>query len=170
MTDAGTVWLEVTLRFRLDGRTADITLPSEWQGQRELYRAVRSLAVMSPGASLQQGEKPWKKTLTFPAGRVVTLRYQVIKDCTGNINASSYFRVMLGADYFQVMGRNFLVYPSLPEDTELPIFLEWKNIPSDWGVISSLSAGAVSRGVPKGSGADELVSRGAFWCLYRFRW
>ncbi len=39
----GTVFLEVTFSLRLNGTTAAILLPSEWQGQTELYRAIRNL-------------------------------------------------------------------------------------------------------------------------------
>lgn len=135
----GVVSLEVTLSFRLEGKTADLILPSEWQGQKELYRAINSLEAVSPGTVLLDGKQPWERRLTFPPGRVATLRYRVSKDWSGQIDASSSFRVMLGPDYFQVTGHNFLVYPKLPEETELPIFLEWKSFPADWSAVSSLS-------------------------------
>jgi hypothetical protein len=38
---------------------------------------------------------------------------------------------------FQVSGRNFLVYPDLAEDEELPISLEWKAQPPQWIVVDS---------------------------------
>ncbi|MGC2476480.1 MAG: hypothetical protein WA485_19240 [Candidatus Sulfotelmatobacter sp.] len=65
------------------------------------------------------------------------MRYRVAKVWGGKIDSSSYFRVMLDHSYFQVSGRNFLVYPDLAEDEELPMSLEWKALPSEWVVVDS---------------------------------
>ena len=130
--------LNVTVRFRLPGiKSTQLVLPSEWQGQKELYKAIHDLDSVSPGTVLQKGETLWSRRITFPVGQVVSLRYRVTKDWDGKIDSSSYFRAMLDRSYFQVSGRNFLVYPDLPEDDELPILLEWKAVPTQWTVVDS---------------------------------
>jgi predicted metalloprotease with PDZ domain len=135
--ESGALTLDVLLTFRLSGRSATLILPSQWQGQNELYRAISKLEVLSPGTSLTNGEQLWTRHLSFPSGQVVRIAYHVAKDWTGKIDASSYFRVMLDPSYFQVAGPNFLVYPSVPDDEDLPILLEWKNLLPGWKVVDS---------------------------------
>ncbi len=71
------------------------------------------------------------------------LRYRVTKDWDGKIDSSSYFRVILDHSYFQVSGRNFLIYPDLPEDEELPLSLEWKELPAKWNVVDSFGGDGI---------------------------
>ncbi len=139
----GALSLDVTVSFRLPGsRGTRLVLPSEWQGQKELYKAIHGLETLSRGTVLQKGETLWSRQMTFPPGEVVRLRYRVAKDWEGKIDSSSYFRVMLDRSYFQVSGRNFLVYPDIPEDEELPMSLEWKGLPPQWSVVDSFGGDA----------------------------
>jgi predicted metalloprotease with PDZ domain len=132
--------LEVMVSFRLPGaKGTTLILPSEWHGQKDLYKAIQGLEALSARTVLQEGESPWSRKVTFPLGQVVRLRYRVKKDWNGEINASSYFRVMLDHTYFQVSGRNFLAYPDLPDDESLPLSLEWKDLPPNWTAIDSLA-------------------------------
>jgi predicted metalloprotease with PDZ domain len=135
--------LDVTVSFRLPGaKKTSLILPSEWQGQKDLYKAIQSIEALSPRTLLQEGETPWSKEVTFPLGQVVRLRYRVKKDWEGKVDASSYFRVMLDRSYFEVSGRNFLVYPDLPDDQVLPMSLEWKDLPPEWTAIDSFAGNA----------------------------
>jgi len=139
----GVLSLAVTVNFRLPGyKSSRLVLPSEWQGQKDLYKAIQNLEALSPGTLVQSGENQWSKRVTFRLGQVVRLRYRVTKDWDGKIDSSSYFRVMLDRSYFQVSGRNFLVYPDLPDDEKLPMFLEWKNLPPRWTVVDSFAGDA----------------------------
>ena len=92
---------------------------------------------------MQKSETPWLRQVTFPPGQVVRLHYRITKDREGKVDSSSYFRVMLDRSYFQISGRNSIVYPDLPEDEELPISLEWKGLPPQWNVVDSLGGDAV---------------------------
>jgi predicted metalloprotease with PDZ domain len=144
----GAVSLAVTVSFRLPGtKSARLVLPSEWQGQKELYKAIHDLEALSPGTVLQKSETPWLRQVTFPLGQVVRLRYRVTKDWGGKIDSSSYFRVMLDRFYFQVSGRNFLVYPDLPDDEVLRMSLEWKGLPPRWSIVDSLAGDATCQSV-----------------------
>jgi len=139
VTDAA-LSLDVTVSFRLPGsRGTRLVLPSEWQGQKQLYKAIHDLEALSPRTVVRDGETPSSRQITFSPGQVVRLRYRVAKDWDGKIDSTSYFRVMLDHSYFQVTGRNFLVYPDLPDDEVLPIFLEWKSLPPEWSVVDSLA-------------------------------
>lgn len=144
----GSLSLNVTVSFRLPGsKGARLVLPSEWQGQKELYKAIHGLEALSPATFLQKAETPLPRQVTFPQGQVVRLRYRLAKDWDGKIDSSSYFRVMLDRSYFQVTGRNFLVYPDLPDDDEVPMFLEWKGLPPQWSVVDSFAGDAACQSV-----------------------
>lgn len=136
----GSLWMLRSVSAYLEPRA--LVLPSEWQGQKDLHKAVHELEALSRGTFLQEGENLWSRRVAFPLGQVVRLHYRVTKDWDGKIDASSYFRVMLDRSYFQVSGRNFLVYPDLPDDENLPLFLEWKDLPAQWSAVDSFAGTA----------------------------
>jgi predicted metalloprotease with PDZ domain len=134
--------LEVDLRFRLaNQKTTKLSLPSQWNGEQQLYKAIRNLTVLTPSATLQATESASSRSITFPVGQVVHLTYEVVQDWQPGSAGAPYFRVILNSSFFQVTGRNFLVYPLLPEHQVLPVFVEWKNVPSTWNVADSLGGG-----------------------------
>jgi predicted metalloprotease with PDZ domain len=144
----GSLSLDVTVSFRLPGsKGTRLVLPSEWQGEKELYKAIHDLEAVSRGTVLQKGETPSSRQVAFPSGQVVRLRYRVAKDWDGKVDSSSYFRVMLDRYYFQVSGRNFLVYPDLPDDEELPMSVEWKGLPPQWTVVDSFAGDAACQSI-----------------------
>ena len=96
----GALTLDVLLSFRLSGKSATLILPSQWQGQNDLFHAINGLEVLSPGTSISNGDQAWLRRITFSSGQVVRLSYHVSKDWIGKIDASSYFRVMLDPSYF----------------------------------------------------------------------
>lgn len=64
------VMLNVTVSFRLPGsKGTRLVLPSDWQGQRELYKAIHDLEAVSPGVAVLKGDVPWSRQVTFPQGR-----------------------------------------------------------------------------------------------------
>ena len=66
----GSVSLNVTVSFRLLGSNGmRLVLPSDWQGQKELYKAIHDLEAVSPGVSVLEGDLPWSGQVTFPQGR-----------------------------------------------------------------------------------------------------
>jgi predicted metalloprotease with PDZ domain len=137
-----TLKLRVDLSFRLIGvRGVDLQLPSEWEGIQNLYKAIRDIEVLSPQTSLRDARDPARRHLIFPSGQIVHMRYWVVPDWEGDVSSETYFHAILQKKYFQLAGRNFLVYPSLPEDEVLPLSFEWEKFPAGWIVASSLSSG-----------------------------
>src|SRR5258708_803985 len=132
----------VDLTFRLPGvRNAKLQLPAEWQGQRELYKAIQEVEVVSPQTVLKETADPARRQLAFPLGQIVHIRYRVMQDWQGGVSAPTYFRAILQHSFVQLTGRNFLVYPAIPEDQTLPISVSWKNLPSGWVAASNLGGG-----------------------------
>ncbi len=148
VTEEGGLSLNVTFSFRLPGtKSVQLVLPSEWQGQKELYKSIHDLEAISSGTTIRNGKSPSSRELTYLPGQVVRLRYRVVKDWSGKVDASSYFKVMLDRSYFQVSGRNFLVYPDLGDDEELPLSLEWKGVPAQWTIADNLAGDVTCQNV-----------------------
>jgi predicted metalloprotease with PDZ domain len=138
----GKLTLRVEVSFRLKStRNADLQLPTDWEGNGALNKSIHDVEVLSSHTTLSEVADPAKRHLTFPSGQVVHLRYQVASDREGPLSSENYFRPLLQKTYFQVAGRNFLVYPSLPEHEVLPLSFEWRNFPAGWVVASSLNGG-----------------------------
>src|SRR6267142_4038100 len=134
--------MRVDLYFRLPGvRNLSLQLPAEWQGQRELYKAIREVEAVSDQTVLKPTADPSRRQLTFALGQIVHIRYRAAQDWEGAISADTYFRVILQPSFFQLTGRNFLLYPAIPEDQVLPISVAWKNLPTGWVVASNLGSG-----------------------------
>ena len=111
--------LRVDLSFRLIGvRGVDLQLPSEWEGIQNLYKAIRDIEALSPQTSLRDARDPARRHLIFPSGQIVHMRYWVVPDWEGDVSSETYFHAILQKKYFQLAGRHFLFYPSLPEDEE----------------------------------------------------
>ena len=74
----GSLSLDVMVNFRLPGsKGTRLVLPSEWQGQKELYKAIHDLEALSRGTHVQKSETPWLRQVTFPLGQMVRLRYRI---------------------------------------------------------------------------------------------
>jgi len=134
--------MRIDLTFRLPGvRNANLQLPAEWQGQRELYKAIHDIQAVSAQTVNKETSDPARRQLSFPLGQIVHIRYRVAQDWEGEISSQTYFRAIQQRSFFQLTGRNFLVYPVIPEDQVLPISITWKNLPSGWVVASNLGTG-----------------------------
>jgi len=140
-----TLEVRVDLTFRLAGTRIDLQLPGEWQGQRELYKAIHDVEAVSPQTGVKETSNPARRQLTFPPGQILHIRYRVVQEWEGGITAETYFRPILQRSFFQFTGHNFLVYPAIPQDQVLPISVTWKNLPSGWVAASNLGSGAACR-------------------------
>ena len=131
--------LKVELTFRLDNRSdVDLVLPSEWQGARELYKQVSGIRVLSPGTSIRDADNhPARRRLFFAPGKPVRVEYE-FEQANPVQPPGIFFGALLNSGSFVLTGRNFLVYPDIPEDAELPVSLEWKDFPAGWSLADSL--------------------------------
>lgn len=138
----GHVALKVNLSFRFEDRSAiDLVLPSEWQGATELYKSIHQITVVSP-ASLTGSENPSRRHISFERGKPVQLQY-FFNPVSENPNSNISFGPLLNSDFFVLTGRNFLVYPDLPEHDSIPVSLEWANFPAGWTLADSLGANEI---------------------------
>ena len=97
--------MRVDLYFRLPGvRNLSLQVPAEWQGQRELYKAIRAVEAVSDQTVLKPTADPSRRQLTFALGQIVPIRYRVAQDWEGAISADTYFRAILQHSFFQLTG------------------------------------------------------------------
>jgi predicted metalloprotease with PDZ domain len=135
----GALKLKVELTFRLENRSdVELVLPSEWQGATELYKQISGIRVLSPGASIRDADnRPARRRLSFPPGKPVRVEYE-FEQANPVQPSGIYFGALLNPGSFVLTGRNFLVYPDIPERAELPVSLEWKDFPAGWSLADSL--------------------------------
>jgi len=134
----GSLVLKVGLTFKLDKSSdVDLVLPSEWQGATELYKHVSGIRVSPQGTSMRDSGNPARRHLSFDRGKPVHVEYTFEQ---GELAQGSqvFFGPVLNAKFFVLTGRNFLVYPDIPEHERLPVSFEWKDFPSGWALADSL--------------------------------
>jgi predicted metalloprotease with PDZ domain len=139
--------LKVALSFKVENRSAiDLVLPSEWQGTTELYKSIHQMRVISAGSSMGGADKVSRRRISFGAGKPVQLEYLFQpEELSSKSNVT--FGPVLNSDYFVLTGRNFLVYPDVPEHDSMPVSLEWVNFPAGWTLADGL-------------GVNDLCQRG----------
>jgi predicted metalloprotease with PDZ domain len=135
---AGSLKLKVELTFKLANRSdVELVLPSEWQGARELYKQVSGIRVLSPATSLRDSDNPARRRLSFERGKPVHVEY-VFEPAEPTQPSGIFFGAVLNPGFFVLTGRNFLVYPDIPEHEELPVSVEWEGFPAGWALADSL--------------------------------
>ncbi len=121
------------------GRTR-LYLPSHFSGQRALYENVHNLRAASPGAALADTDQPDVKTVTFPPGQDVRVRYEIAPDPQGaSGQPGAYFRPALSAQEFHGIGTTLWAYPAQYHKT-VSVSLHW-TLPLGWTFCDSLGAG-----------------------------
>lgn len=130
--------VRIDLRFRgdADGETA-LRLPDEWGGQRELWRSIEALGVVS-GAALADGESPARRVLTHAPNARIHVRYQVAQDWAGepNTERGNEYRPIIQPSYFHLIGDAALVIPEI--DGAAIVHVRAHNLPRGWSFASDL--------------------------------
>jgi predicted metalloprotease with PDZ domain len=129
------VQIDLTFRGQGDGDT-DLRLPDEWGGERELWRGVEGLAVLS-GAEMRAGDSPSQRTLTHAPNARIHVRYRVIQDREGAPAAGrNAYRPIIQPTYFHLIGEAALATPDLHNAT--PVRFRVQRLPRGWSFASDL--------------------------------
>lgn len=144
----GTPVLQVDMLLTGDpsGRTA-VFLPGRWAFVRDFSKWVRGLRVLTPGAGIQPGPKPYYRLVVHPPGARLHLRYEVVArapvPALGQQNR--YYHLFRRAG-FQFVGHAVFAIPAWPAMKRRPVELRWVNPPQRWALANSFGAGrAVQR-------------------------
>lgn len=139
----GTPVLQVDMFLPGDpsGRTP-VFLPGRWAFVQDFSKWVRGLAVLTPGASLHPGPKPYYRMVVHAPGAPLHLRYEVVAraivPAMGQRNR--YYHVFRRPG-FQFVGHAVFAIPGWPSMTRRPVELRWVSPPRrGWTRVNSFGA------------------------------
>jgi predicted metalloprotease with PDZ domain len=156
------VQVDLTFRGQRSGETP-LELPSEWGGQRELWRGIVDLQVVS-GATMSDGADAWHRVLHHRPDAAIHVRYRVIQDRQGDPQAEqgNAYRPVIRPTYFHLIGNAFIVEPGVDEN--LPARVRVSGLPRGWSFASDLEHPGLTLGHTQQSvtvGGDFRIVRGA---------
>lgn len=156
------VQIELSFRGQGDGETG-LRLPDEWGGQRELWRGIEGLTIVS-GAAMRDGETVNERVLTHEPNARIHVRYRVIQDWGGVPNAEqgNAYRPVIQPTYFHLIGDAALVTPELHLAT--PVRFRARDMPRGWSFASDLQHPGLQLGRVWASvtvGGDYRIRRAA---------
>lgn len=133
-----------SLRFRVDlsfkgdpSGTTRLVLPNEWAGQSDLYRAVRNIKVISPGATLSDTAEQYVKTLTHRPNQTLHIQYELQQDYEGSPRSENRYRPAVQNEYFHWLGHGGWMRPAWDNGETVLVSLQWKNLPKAWTIANS---------------------------------
>jgi predicted metalloprotease with PDZ domain len=139
---------EAGLRFRIDlnftghesGRT-ELILPSRSAGQKQLYRAVEKLEILTTNLTVAETSEPWVKVLTHEPNEMIRVRYEFVQDRADALQAlrGAGFRPIIQPTYFHWLGSAW-VRPGLDEADSISFSLTWKNLPPEWTISNTFGS------------------------------
>lgn len=129
--------LKITLSFTTVSDNTTLALPERWAGQRDYYKDIRDLKVLTPDVSLQQSKEPHLRTILAPTGTLVTISYVLV---SGQGAQFSGHRAIITSDYFHIIGHNLFATPSMSQTKSVNISLNWKGFPKKYSFANSFQA------------------------------
>ncbi len=155
------VQIDLTFRGQGDGETG-LRLPNEWGGERELWRGIEGLTIVS-GAEMREGERVHELVLTHEPNARIHVRYRVIQDWEGAPSGGrNTYRPIVQPSYFHLIGEAALVTPDLHNAT--PARLRVGGMPRGWRFASDLQHPGLALGHVWASitvGGDYRIRRAA---------
>lgn len=153
--------MQIDVRFRgeADGETG-LRLPDEWGGQRELWRALHDVRVVSGGA-LREDTSARRIIAHRPNARI-HVRYRVEPETAEDPNArdGNAYRPVIRPTYFHLIGHAVLAMPEINNET--PVVARVRNLRRGWSFASDLEHGALTLDT-----ASESVSVGGDYRVLR---
>ena len=129
----------VTLHFdgTKDGTTT-LKLPGRWASAEHAERGIEDLAVITPGARLEDTGEPDVKRVVHRPGEALTVRYALRQIAPGepSIENGTPYLPVIRPGWFEWIGWTTWVTP-LMEDQLLRITIRFANLPDDWSFASS---------------------------------
>jgi len=131
--------VQVDLRFRAgaDAET-ELELPSSWAGERELWRSVEALEIVS-GGEMVGDLGPERRLVAHRPNAAIHVRYRIVQDWDGEpmpTERGNPYRPIVQPTYFQFIGSTALVAPDL--DASAPVRVRTRRMPRGWSFASDL--------------------------------
>jgi predicted metalloprotease with PDZ domain len=125
--------------------TTELRLPNEWGGQKELFKAIRNLNVLTRDTELTDTEEQQRKQLTHKPGQRIVIEYDVAQDFEGPLRNSHRYRPVTASEYFHWIGYTFWVLPAWNDEESISANVEWKGLPKSWNVATSFGSGRTQK-------------------------
>lgn len=121
-----------------DGETV-LLLPSDWAGERELYRELTNFVVATPDTrTLPDPQRPERVVVRHFPGARLRFRYELRPKPRRSV-VTSRFRPILRDDFFHAVGHAMFVQPDWPAAKEIDVAFHWRKFPSSWTITNSWS-------------------------------
>ncbi|MBS0385034.1 MAG: hypothetical protein JSS00_06770 [Proteobacteria bacterium] len=136
--DGALTSVQIDLTFRgAHGGETPLELPNEWGGQRELWRGVSELQVVS-GATMSDGADAWHRLLHHRPDAASHVRYRVIQDRSGDPagEQGNAYRPVIRPTYFHLIGNAFIIQPGVDDNS--PTRVSVHGLPRNWSFASDL--------------------------------
>lgn len=130
--DTEAIVVEVRFPGDTSGRT-EVALPSEWGGQKELWRELSGIAPIGEGVTLSPGSSEKMRILSHAPGAEVGLRYEFegTPDLE-SIGDGRNYRPIVQKRYFHFIGHALFAVPKAADDRQEPIAIHWRGLgPAD---------------------------------------
>lgn len=155
--------LEVTLRFSGSATgTTNLNLPSEWGGEKELYRFIHD--IQAEGATLLEGGTAAERLLKHKPNALIALKYRVGPAAHGapREKSGNDYRPVIADSYFHVLGNALLITPNSVAGRAR---FELRGLPARDSFASDLEHQEAGRGLTMDDLADSVLVGGDFRVL-----
>lgn len=122
--EQGAPRLVLSLTYRPPAGGIDtLRLPRFWANQQQLWRGIDSLRVVGAQLRLPTRGDSSVRVVRYSGRAPITVQWVVRQDFAQPIDRDTWYRAMVGAEWFCVSGYNALIVPEGPADA--PIRVRW---------------------------------------------
>jgi predicted metalloprotease with PDZ domain len=118
-----------------------IKLPSEFGSEKDLYKAVKDIRVISPqGVSVDSVAPGVVAIGPLEPNSTVELLYTIKQDWEGPMVYPRNYRAVINQNYMHFTGYALFSVPEYLAKSDIDVSVNWKSIPQSWKIANSFSA------------------------------
>jgi predicted metalloprotease with PDZ domain len=122
-----------------------IKLPSEFGSEKDLYKAVKDIRVVSPeGASVDSVAPGVVAVGPLKSNSPVELSYILKQDWEGPMVYPRNYRAVINQNFIHFTGYALFAVPEYLAKSDIDVSVNWKSLPKSWKIANSFSAGETS--------------------------
>lgn len=138
--------IKVVMQFAAtDSIHTIIKLPGEFGSEKDLYKAVKDIRVISPeGVSVDSVAPGVVAIGPLAPNSPVELSYTIKQDWDGPMIYPKNYRAVINQSYIHLTGYALFSIPEYLEKSDINVAVNWINIPENWKIANSFTAGETS--------------------------
>jgi len=118
-----------------------IKLPTEFGSEKDLYKAVKDIRVISPqGVSVDSVAPGVVAIGPLEPNSTVELLYTIKQDWEGPMVYPRNYRAVINQNYMHFTGYALFSVPEYLAKSDIDVSVNWKSIPQSWKIANSFSA------------------------------